>query len=327
MKLIALVPVKNEARILSTTLGCLNEFCDHIIVSDHQSTDNSVKIAKNFSKVNLIQNHSPQGADHGRPAMFDAARQFDGNNLILSIDADEITPPKIFSGLKKFVLEQYQQGTFFSLWWVQLWRDLNFYRDDSSVWSNNYHPMLFYDDRQHNHWGERYFLHGGRMPTNVNKSKIVQLKKFPVLHLQWVYWERTQFKQAHYRMIEFIEKDFKHAEAINETYSITLGQDEEGLAQVPKNWLAGISFPSDLMNIHPSWHYDDIFKLFKQYGVSAFEPLQIWHINELRDYFILNTGRAPKINISNIKPRRHAAKPLLRRMLPKAVINYIKKFR
>src|SRR5204862_1611085 len=41
MKVIALVPVRNESWILEHSLACWSAFCDVIIVSDQESTDGS----------------------------------------------------------------------------------------------------------------------------------------------------------------------------------------------------------------------------------------------------------------------------------------------
>lgn len=327
MQLIALMPVRNEARILSTTLKCLDQFCDQIIISDHSSTDSTREIAKEFSKVTLIHNTTPVGgAEHGRPAMFDVARQFDGNNLLLCLDADEIAPPALFSGLKAAISEQYSPGTFFKLWWVQLWRSLNFYRDDQSVWSRNYIPMMLYDDRRQNHWGERHFLHGGRLPSIAEPSCLIQLENFPVLHLQWAYWERTQFKQAYYRMLEFVRAGFRDAQAINAKYAITLGDENEGLAPVPEVWLEGITFPPDLMDLQPCWHYDDIVSLFEQYGLARFEPLQIWHLSELSQRFFTECGHIPQADVHVATGHSYNAllRRVARRVLPRTVIDWLR---
>jgi glycosyltransferase involved in cell wall biosynthesis len=321
------MPVRNEARILPTTLNCLNQFCDQIIISDHASTDATREIVKSFKKVTLIHNTTEIGCgDQGRPAMFDVARQFDGNNLILCLDADEIAPPKIFQNIKAVVGERYKPGASFMLRWVQLWRSLNFYRDDESVWSKNYHPMMFYDDRSHNNWGDRKFFHGGRLPNIIDSSRVIKLESFPVLHLQWAYWERTQFKQAHYRMLEFVRASFKGAQAINATYAITLGDENERLSQVPEKWIEGITFPQDLMSLHPCWHYDDILLLFEKYGIACFEPLQIWHLTELRERFIAICGHIPQADVHVAADISYNAflRRIAKRVLPSTLIDWLR---
>ena len=37
-----------------------------------------------------------------------------------------------------------------------------------------------------------------------------------------------------------------------------------------------------------------IYKYFEDYGVEYFEPLDIWHIPQLKNYFIKQTGRQPR---------------------------------
>jgi hypothetical protein len=48
VKIIALLPVKNEAWVLEHTLASLSGFCDVILVNDQQSTDGSRSIAARF---------------------------------------------------------------------------------------------------------------------------------------------------------------------------------------------------------------------------------------------------------------------------------------
>ena len=122
---------------------------------------------------------------------------------------------------------------------------------------------------------------------------MIKLEGFPVLHLQWAYWDRTQFKQVRYRMLEYIQEGFTKAERINATYAITLGDEHEGVAPVPTAWLEGIHFPADLMNIQPCWQYDDVLAMLERHGIARFEPLQIWHIPELNSLFVKSCGRAP----------------------------------
>ena len=45
MKIIALVPVRNEAWVLEHSLTCWSGFCDVVIVNDQKSTDETREIA------------------------------------------------------------------------------------------------------------------------------------------------------------------------------------------------------------------------------------------------------------------------------------------
>ena len=61
MKVIALLPVRNEAWVLPHTLSCLSGFCDVIIVSDQDSTDESRAICRRFAKVALLDPQTREG--------------------------------------------------------------------------------------------------------------------------------------------------------------------------------------------------------------------------------------------------------------------------
>ena len=80
--------------------------------------------SKNATKAILIDNNEPpppQGNfDSARQSLLDAARDFDGHNLLLAIDADEIAPPSLFADVKE-ITETYQTGTVFKMRWFQLW--------------------------------------------------------------------------------------------------------------------------------------------------------------------------------------------------------------
>jgi glycosyltransferase involved in cell wall biosynthesis len=326
VKVIALVPVKNEADILPFSLSCLEQFCDHIIVADHLSTDATVDTVKRFAKAQVFSNTTGQeGPEAVWPRLFEAARHFSGENLYLCLDADEFPPPAIFANIANLVSEQGQPGDHFALWWVQLWRSFIRYRSDDSVWSKSYKPIAFFDDRKPLTWGTRE-LHSGRLPEPTTSSRIVTLEGTPVLHLQWAYWDRTQFKQARYRMIEFINLGFKSAEAINAKYAITLGGQNEGTSAVPEAWLEGIQFPVNLMDKIQCWQFEDIRRMFDEYGVAAFEPLQIWHIEQLKDIFVQRCGRPPVVLV--VKDTNNsmiaAAKRRMKTILPDFVIRALR---
>ena len=55
MKVIALLPVRNEAWVLRHALSCLSAFCDVILVGDQDSDDDSRTISRSFAKVQLLE--------------------------------------------------------------------------------------------------------------------------------------------------------------------------------------------------------------------------------------------------------------------------------
>ena len=292
MKTIALIPVRNEELVLPSALKCLEGFCDHIIVADQGSSDDTREIARRHPLVTLVANDLPvgQGFQRRREILFEAFRSFEGKNLALCLDADELVSPVIFQRFCETVRDNCRPGDVLSLHWVQLWRDFHRYRDDQSVWSNSWKPLAFWDDREME-YPSGHFLHEARVP--VGRRAPVKMAGFPVLHLQWAYWDRTQYKQAWYRALEFVEAGFSGAEGINARYAITLPAADERTSELPREWSQGVNFPAGAFAPLPNWHRDEMFGFFDRHGLLAFEPLQIWQIAEFKKRFIDEVGRVP----------------------------------
>jgi hypothetical protein len=329
MKVIAMMPVRNEAQLLPMSLGCLAGFCDRILVLiDVQSTDDSLAIAKSFAKVDVLINETASGASvaagalvAGRSLLFEAFRSYDGCNLGLCVDADEVTPPRIFSKFAQTVAAFDRPGAVFSLWWVQLWKSIDFYRADDSVWSNSWKPMAFHDDRHLFYPKDQPHFHESRTPRSG--SDPVRLEGFPVIHLQWAAWQRTQYKQASLRVFEYIGAGFRGASEINARYAVTLGDEREGVKPVEPDWLEEVSIPADYLAPLPSWHRDRVLALFDTHGIQKFEPLQIWHIPEFHERFQSAVGRPPRPAVYG--PLALFARQMARLALPASARTLIKR--
>ncbi len=115
-------------------------------------------------------------------------------------------------------------------------------------------------------------------------------------------------------MLEFVHESFSNATRINARYAPTLGDRREHVSPVPSKWLEGVEFAPDLFNTFPCWQYDDIFAMFVTYGIERFEPLQIWHLDPLREAFLGRLGRKPKVELRKRRPRE-----LVRDALPLSV--------
>lgn len=91
-----LIITYNEEKNIQEVLECL-DFCEEIIVVDSFSTDKTIEIAKQFSKVKVIQN-AFEDFTKQRNLALDAAK----NDWVLFLDGDErITVP-----LKQEILEE-----------------------------------------------------------------------------------------------------------------------------------------------------------------------------------------------------------------------------
>ncbi|MBU3675220.1 MAG: hypothetical protein FGM34_09270 [Solirubrobacteraceae bacterium] len=106
-------------------------------------------------------------------------------------------------------------------------------------------------------------------------------------------WRRFQAKQAWYRCAELI-RDPESALEINEIYSHSVETEAAGTATVPGDWTKGLNIPGGLPDLPPAWHLEETLQWFDSYGLDFFEPLEIWHVPELRQRFVAEAGREPK---------------------------------
>lgn len=292
MKIITLIPIKNEDWILDYTLKNVSKFSDHIIVADQMSEDKSREICKKYNKVILLDNKEKFHSNKVRWQMLDAARNFDGQNFIFSIDADEFISPNIKDEIIK-IEKTTKPSTTFSFRWLQVWKSLTNYRIDG-VWKNSYKPITFWDDRKMN-FIKKLILndHTSRIP-NDGKYLNMQIEKYPLLHLQFASSKRTRIRQAWYRCSEIILNK-KSPKKINNFYREVLDESKIKVSPLQKEWLHDIEFPENMNNIYSEWRLTQIFKWFDEYGIEKFEPLEIWHIPELHNEFVKRMYREPKV--------------------------------
>jgi hypothetical protein len=123
---------------------------------------------------------------------------------------------------------------------------------------------------------------------------------------------RTQLRQAWYRCREFLD-GAKTAAEINERYAITLPDANLRTAPTPAEWLDGLTLPDLSVDREATWQERDIFRWFDERTPQFFEPLEIWHVAELRDAFRQHAGRDPRPDRSYRPPWPTRAGMLARR--------------
>ena len=294
MKTIALMPVRNEAVCLPHSLAALSAFCDVIIVLDQNSDDTSRVACRNFAKVVLLEREGNVG-DKGRWELLDAARNYDGRNLLVYCDADELIPCHPWNSFISQVGDL-RAGTVIDLLNFNLWGSARRFRNDDSFYRPGWKSVGFVDDRVSDYQRhDGLSLHGQRFPPCANAT-VIRPSNLPILHLQWLFVEYNQIKQAWYRCQELIGTQ-KSAAEINRFYSVTLPLRFVRSSPIPPQWLDGLSWP-DFSAELGGWQEMEILKWFDEFGVEYFEPLEIWHVERLRNEFTRRTNRSPNCDQS-----------------------------
>lgn len=289
MKIVALLPVKNESWALPSYLSCVTQIADEIIALDDNSTDNSreilekagVKVVSFNSKDEKVVNMSTR-----RQKLLDLGRSSGGTHFIW-LDADEIFSSNFILNTR-LEIQKLKPGQKISLRWVQAWKSTEKYLDDTrSPLGHIWKDFVFCDDRISNF--SNAFLSESRTPES--KALVNKIEEIDGVVIHWAYadWKAVQYKQAWYRCTEQI-KGLRSAFRINVTYSVTLDEDSLLAKSLPQLWTNDIIVPESTKI--PD-HLRLIKGYFKVYGVQFFEKLDIWHIAELEQIFIEELGRKP----------------------------------
>jgi glycosyltransferase involved in cell wall biosynthesis len=299
MKLVALLPFKNEEWILPAYLSSVSSVVDDLVAIDDGSSDGSRRLLERAGAY--VVEHgvvSETGYAHHsiRSKLVQLGRERGGTHF-LCIDADEALTTPARAHLRD-ALEALVPGQKLTMQWLTLWKAPDRYRDDDSVWSGLFKDFAFADDGALAH--DPAFLHGvGRTP-GLNDGTLVRADPDhgAVLHFQFVAWWRAQVKQAWYRCSELIHAP-RQAYDINATYAITLDDPNARTSPVPPAWTYEIAIPVKIASLAPAqWHVDDIVRWFDRYGAEFFEPVEIWHVPELHKLFVERVGREPRPVVS-----------------------------
>ena len=293
MKIIALLPVRNEAWVLPHSLACLSAFCDVVMVNDQDSEDESREICRRFPKVVLLESSERLVCEQARWQLLDAARGYDGDNFLWCTDADELLPPRLASQFIESHRAALVPGTVVECQYYHLWQRADRYRLEGYPYAPYWKELGLRDDRRMDFSRARRLpLHEPRVPLE-GASGTIRAADLPVLHLQWLLTERNQMKQAWYRCREWLDRS-KTAAEINSFYSVALPNSRVPTAAVPPAWVEGVTMPDLAIDRVPAWQERDILGWFDAHTAEFFEPLEIWHVVTLRDEFRRRVGRLPR---------------------------------
>ena len=133
-KVIACIPTKNTAWLLKDTLKHLSVFCEKIIISDDNSTDDTYDVCSFYKKVEyhkrpLREFGDRQGALQ-RQELLTAAYRHDPDYFFF-LDADEMPSPDIVDWINSLDTRDKEKTNLWTFPWVHLWKDQNHYRVDS----------------------------------------------------------------------------------------------------------------------------------------------------------------------------------------------------
>ena len=270
---ICILPIKNEAWILKNFIECARTWADLIIIGDHNSKDDSARIAQQYDCVRIIPLNNPSfDASIRRKILLDEARKVPNKRLIFSIDADEMISANWTNHPEWDFMLNASPGTSFEFSWIEVLPGLK----QGAVFSQ---VAAFIDD------GLEYSgkaIHEPRIP--LTKGNKIQIKDIKLLHYILIDPNRMLSKHRWYKCIEIVEFG-KHPWATCIMYQDTKPKIYDApIVPVMGEWIAGYKWLDDYIGIEDSiesyyWYDEEILNFFDQYGTAKFRKLNIWDID------------------------------------------------
>lgn len=282
------MPVKNDSWFVEKSITSALNWADHVIVADGSSTDGShdiyKEIEKKYKNITIIYNRPKMDYTSSdlRNYGLRLCRNFEGNNLIIELHADEIVSGEILKReIKETLEEKIKVGDSFMMPWINIWKYPFYFRNDNSIWSNNKGWFGFRDDRTSS-FNEASF-HGARVPHSLIKNK-VEINFLNVLHFQFMNLGMERSKQALYQIFERNHFPKKNIEKINKIYACAFDNKNVILKTLDskhfKPWL-DLEIPIDQKYPDEIFNWRDLVVLenFKENGINRYKDLNIWYID------------------------------------------------
>lgn len=282
MKLVGVLPVRNESWILRCTLPAMLTWLDEVVVLLHGCTDRSEAIVKQLAgdgggRVSRLYRDADehwQEMEH-RQLLLEAARNR-GATHIAYLDADEAVTSNVVPKMREWI-GALPPGGVLQLPMIPVWSSPYQMRVDPCVWTQASltvavadAPGLCWKDREG-------YQHHNRNPRGS------KLTPSPVdrgmgggLHFQFCDQRRLRWKHRLYKMTERIRwPNRMSAQAVDREYSMALDEAGLQLSDLPEPWVAGLQLDRIQIGLAP-WHRAECHRLWKKHGPKKFEGLELW---------------------------------------------------
>lgn len=282
MKLVATMPLRNEAWIVGMSARIVLQWCDALVVLLHASTDRTPEIleeiaAEHPGRVFILQEDGSvwKEMEH-RQRLLEAARGLGATHVAIT-DADEVLTGNHLATVRDRIAAL-PAGKYLAAGMPCMWRGLDQYRTDGRIWANRQDLVLAFADSPELSWRPvNGYDHHHRAPLGASHSGRVLLDG-GVMHLQWASWRRLTAKHAWYQMHERIRYPHKAVRDIARLYGYA--PDESGLrtAPAPESWWApyqDLRRHVVLVAEEPSWHEAECRRMLAEHGAERFSGLNL----------------------------------------------------
>lgn len=287
MKLVGLMPVRNEGWILGLSARVALRWCDALVILDHASTDESVAIEAELvreygeGRVTLLRDPRPVWDEmNHRDVMLRAARGIDATHIAI-VDADEALTANLLDGIRATV-EALPPGYMIQLPGYNLRGGLYRYHT-TGIWSERWFSVAFADHPQL-HWAGDRFHHREPMGRSLRVIFPYGQEDGGVMHLWGASERRLIAKHALYKMTEVLRWPDKPRAEIDRTYSLAFNPalalqfaQQWRYDVTPDEWWGGYADlirHVDLERV--PWQEAECARLFAEHGAQKFAGLDLF---------------------------------------------------
>jgi glycosyltransferase involved in cell wall biosynthesis len=294
MKIIAIMPVRNEDWVLGLSARALLQWVDELVILDHCSTDNSTETEDELyvaydGHVKVLYEPNPVWEEmRHRQRLLEFAR-LRGATRIVTVDADEVISANLVPHMRDIV-EDMPPGMVLQLPWITC-RDSIHNQHASGLWAEQFASAGFVDSPECT-WQARAgydFHHRHPMGRPCIPFKPISHAGGGILHLQYSSRRRLLAKQALYKMTEVIRWPGRDSIAeINKRYDYSVygspirpldGNPQFDLKPVPETWWRGYQDLMQYLHVDADpWQEAECQRLIGEYGHSKFAGLDLFGV-------------------------------------------------
>lgn len=299
MRLIGLMPCRNEAWVARLSVRVALQWCDALVIGLHSCTDESAAIVGDISnehpgRITVQEFHGEWNEMVHRERLLQGARGIDATHIAM-VDFDEALTANLTGAGRDVGIRDYlhglQPGQMLELPGYNLRGSLDRYHFNG-IWGQRWFSCAFKDTPEA-HWaGDKFH---SRNPAGVKWQPWRPIKQGEggILHLWGASERRLRAKHALYKVTERLRWPAKPAVEIDRMYNLWRSKDDE-LVSYPKQWPNDWEYAStpiawwdkDLMLHQPRyvdaeaepWQEAEVRRLVAEHGKETFNGLDLFGV-------------------------------------------------
>jgi len=291
MKLVAIMPVRNEAWCLGLSARVALSWCDELICFMHGcSADDSGSIIDEVmdeydGRVHVWVEHYPEWNEMAhRQKLLEVARERSATHISI-VDADEILTGNMLPGAAGFATTM-PRGHILQLPGYNLRGGIDRYHS-SGIWGKRWFSVAFADDPRL-HWGGDKFH--AREPAGMpfREYRPISQGQGGILHLWGASERRLKAKHALYKITERLRWPDKPVHDIDNLYSMAIygrpnvpGDNPQSwkFAEVPAAWWEPYAKWMQYLDIDAEpWQESECKRQVAHHGAAMFHGLDLFGV-------------------------------------------------